>query len=261
MGIRMARAAFVLVSTLLFYYGGAAAADVVPYFETSGSQKPRGDAGVSVAHDKLQFNADVALRSGDRTQVIPRVSSAFALSNRFGVETELNLAEWNGRDELIDRTFDTRLHFKSPAPFLEALEGRFWRSPDGRSGRILKFGFYQTVRDSTFALPLTVRGSATVETASGGIADAGLPGNRKVRLETEVAGLPAGARARKALRMKVERQEGSRPHDARSIAYDHAWTVGASSKLGLNVEMREATSAQTLGFEPSFGLSWRSELR
>lgn len=260
MDICMTRAALVFFSNLLFYCG-AAAADVVPYFETSGSQKPRGDAGLSVGHDKLQLNADVALRAGDGTQVIPRVSSAFALSNRLGVETELNLAEWNGRNDLIDRTFDTRLHFKSPAPFLDALEGRFWRSPDGRSGRILKFGFYQRVGDSTFALPLTVRGSATVEAASGGIADADLRGTRKVRLETELAGLPAGAGARKALRMKVERQEGSRPHDARSIAYDQAWTVGAASKLGLNVEMREASSAPTLGFAPSLGLSWRSELR
>jgi hypothetical protein len=261
MDVSMARAALVLALTLLTYSGGAAAAGVTPYFETSGSQKPRGDAGLSVARDKLQLNANVALRSGDRTQVIPRVSSAFALSERLGVVTELNLAEWNGRSDLIDRTFDTRLHFRSPAPFLEALEGRFWRSPDGRSGRILKFGFYQTVRDSTFAIPLTVRGSATVEALSGGVANAGMHGNRKMRIETEVAGLPAGTGARKALRMKVERQEGSRPHATRSIAYDHAWTVGASSRLGLNVEMREASSAPTLGFAPSFGLSWRSELR
>jgi hypothetical protein len=88
-----------------------------------------------------------------------------------------------------------------------------------------------------------------------------LRGNRKLRLETEVAGLPAGAGARKALRMRVERQDGSRPHAARSIAYDHAWTVGAGSKLGLNVEMREASSAPALGFAPTLGLSWRSELR
>lgn len=258
----MTRAAFVLALTLLFDGGGAAAAGVQPYFETSGTQKPRSNAGLSVGSDKMWLNADIALRSADRTEVIPRVSSAFTLGKRLGVETQLNLFEWNGRTDLLDHTSDTRLHFRSPAPFLDELEGRIWRSPDGRSGRILKFGFYQIVRDTKLVPPLTIRGHASVETSSDGLPMTALSagGTRKVGIETEVTGLPSGVGGRRTLRMKMERQEGSRPHDARSVVYDHAWTLGRGSKLGFNVEMREASSAPADGFAPTVGLTWRSKL-
>ncbi len=265
MDVRLASAALSLALTVLFTCG-AQAADLTPYFESSANQKPRGNAGVSVDSDRVRLKADLALRNADRTQVVPRLTSIVAINKWIGVETNVNLAEWNGRNEQLDHTFDTRLHFRSPAPFLDELEGRVWRSPDGRSGRILKFGFYQILRESDDLSPLTLRGQATVETttptalalASGAADGAEHRDNRRVGIETELAGLPASAGGRKSLRLKLEKTEGARPQSASSVAYDHAWTVGGFARVGFNVQMQRASYTPARGFEPSVGLTWRA---
>jgi hypothetical protein len=208
------------------------------------------------------LNADVALRAPDRTQIIPRVTSTIALGKRVGFETRLGGTEWNGPAAPLEHRLDTRLHFRSPAPFLDELEGRVWRSPDGRSGRILKFGFYQKLRDADakLTLPLTFRGQATVEatTAQLGTVGAAAGGSRRLGVETELAGLMSGIAGRKALRVKLERVEGGRPASSSSVAYDHGWTVGDFGRVGVNLEMLRASQAPTDGFAPTLNVSWRA---
>jgi hypothetical protein len=113
----------------LFTACGARGAKVTRYFESSAREKPCGNAGLSVEGD-----------------------------------TRVDGSEWSGNAPL-DHRFDTRLHFRSSAPFFDELDWRVWRSPDGQSGRILKFGFYQKLRDTdpNIATPLTFCRQATVE--------------------------------------------------------------------------------------------------
>ena len=151
----IARAALQAAGLTLFTACGARGAEVTRYFESSAGEKPRGSAGVSVAGDRLRLDADFALRA-PRTQVIASVIAMFAGNERLGFETRVDGSEWSGNAPL-DHRFDTRLHFRSSAPFFDELDGRVWRSPDGQSGRILKFGFYQKLRDTdpNIATPLT----------------------------------------------------------------------------------------------------------
>jgi hypothetical protein len=268
MNLGMARTALLFALTVLIGHG-AAAADVTSYFESSANQKPRGNAGVSLDSDRLQLKANVAAsRTSDQvTQVVPRVTSAVTLSNRLGLETQLNLSEWNGRSDLLERKLDTRLHFRPPAPFLDELEGRVWRSPDGRSGRVLKFGFYQILREANVSTPpLAIRSRATVEAttrrtplAIAAASGAARPDSRRVGIETELTGLASAPGGRRAVRFKVERVDGSRPQSAKSVAYDHAWTVGQLGRVGFNFEMLRATYAPATGFAPSVGLTWRGQ--
>jgi hypothetical protein len=147
----------------------AEAGAVTSYFESSANQKPRGNAGLSVTGDRLRLDADLALRAPNRTiEIVPHVSSAFAISERLGLETRVDLSDWNSRAVVPGAKVDTRLHFRSSAPFLDEFEGRFWRSPDGQSGRILKFGFYQKLSDTNELTPVTIRGKAVFESTVGG---------------------------------------------------------------------------------------------
>ena len=163
MTLTMARAVIVL-AVAVFGSRAAIAGGVSSYFESSANQKPRGNAGVSVTSDRVRLNADLAVRAPNRTtEIVPRVSSTFAISDRLGLETRVDLSDWNSRTIVPGTKVDTRLHFKSSAPFLDELEGRVWRSPNGQSGRILKFGFYQKLSDANALTPLTIRSKAVVE--------------------------------------------------------------------------------------------------
>ena len=264
----MARTAIVLTFAVLGSRGAFGGA-VTSYFESSASQKPRGNAGVSVTGDRIRLNADLALRAPNRTtEIVPRVSSAFAISNRFALETRVDLSDWNSSTVVPGAKVDTRLHYKSSAPFLDELEGRVWRSPDGQSGRILKFGFYQKLSDASALTPFTIRSKAVVETTVGnapyissGAAPGNRPENRRFGLETELGGglMSHAFSGRGAFKIKLDKIAGSRPETARSVAYDQSWKLGLA-QLGLNLKMLRATYTTAGALEPSVGFTWHWSL-
>jgi hypothetical protein len=239
-----------------------AAADVAHYFSSSAGAsavgapspagKPRGDAGMALSRDNLRFAADVALRAHDGgTEVLPKVSSTLALAPRVDLETRLDLAEWNSGSRLLDAKFATRLHVQAPAPFLDELEGRFWRMPDGRTGRLLGLGFYQRLGNGHGPNGLTLRTRATLETAS----DA----TQRVAFETELGGLqPSAAAGRAALRLKVVRNSGVAAATAHSVAYDRSWTLPSTAEVAFNLGMLRSTSVSGAAVEPTLGMSWRA---
>jgi hypothetical protein len=192
------------------------------------------------------------------------MSSALAITNRIGLETRVDWSDWNARTVSPGAKVDTRLHFKSSAPFLDELEGRVWRSPDGQSGRILKFGFYQKLSDANDLTPITIRSRAVVESTVGGsnalpAASAAPPENRRLGIETEVGGLMSRASSKGALKIKLDTIAGSRPETAGSVAYDQSWPI-ALGQLGLNLNMLRATYTTAGAFQPSLGLTWRWSL-
>ena len=242
----------------------AAAEGFKSYFESSATQKPRTDAGVSVDGDRLHLDANVSLRSpGAVTSIVPHLSSSFAISDRVDVETRVDLAEWNTRAKLSEATFDTRVSFRSPAPFLEELEGQVWRSPDGQSKEAVRVGFYQTLRPADQSPALTLRGKAVFETAVGadaGLGASGRPETHRVGLETVVGGFLSRLLAgQNALSIKLERMTGATFETARSIAFNHSWSLAAIGQFGFHVGMRSATDDTGDRFEPSLGFSWRGQ--
>jgi hypothetical protein len=66
---------------------------------------------------------------------------------------------------------------------------------------------------------------------------------------------------RSALKLKIDRIMGAGAQSARSVTFDHAWSVGAAAKLGVNVKMERTTSAlDGATSDPSVGLTWRWSL-
>ncbi len=233
------------------------AADVVRYFESSANGKPRSDAGLAVSSDRLRVDASLAMRAPDGdTRIVPKVSSAVAINRRIGLETRVDLPEWNDHGRSHYAKFDTRLHVKTPAPFVDELEGRMWRSPDGQSGRTLEVGFYQRLREDHLGAPLTIRSKATLETSTGGT----LEERRSLGVETEIRGLMSGAGGGKgALRVKLSKSVGPSSQSSRSVAYDRSWAMSGLTNIAVNVGMRHSTSDSAVTVEPSFGLRWNGE--
>src|SRR4051794_13820558 len=109
-----------LAAAALCATNGIRAADFTPYFDSAASDKPRSNAGMSLAGDRMTMKADLAVRAPDHeTQIVPNVSSAFELAHGLDLETRMSLADWNSADESPGTKFDTRLHFQSSAPFLD----------------------------------------------------------------------------------------------------------------------------------------------
>jgi hypothetical protein len=245
------------------YEVGAAGVELTPYFESSANQKPRGNAGLSLDADNIKVQADVALRAPNHeTTIIPRLTSEVALSPHVGIETHVDFGEWSTGVGVPDAKFDTTLHFQSSTAFLDEFEGRFWRSPDGQTGRILGFGFYQKLGGSSPGRAVTIRSRATLETTNAPadlVAGAALD-SRRVGVETEIRGLIPGRRARRrtALRLKVEKVRGAQAETASTVTYDRSWPVGLA-QIGFNVQMQKATTTTSNAFEPSVGFRWRAQ--
>ncbi len=244
---------------------GAAAAELTPYFESSANQNPKSNAGLSLDADRLKLKADVALRApAHETTIVPRLTSELELGSRIGLETRVDFGDRNAGAELPDTKFDTTLRFQSPVPFLDELEGTFWRSPSGETGRILDFGFYQKFAGTDAAHAVTIRSRATLEaTTTPAAFDVSSPfgsDSRRLGLETEIAGLMAGHRPRRrtALRLKVEKVQGPQPETASTVTYDRAWPLGWA-QVGFDVQMQKATYSTANEIEPSLGFRWRAQ--
>jgi hypothetical protein len=230
----------------------ASAAELAPHFDSSAAGTPKSDAGLTLSSERLRIAADIALRNpGGGTEVLPYFSSAFALSARIDLETRLDLAEWNQNAGRLDGRFATRLRIQQPAPFLDELEGRFWRSPDGATGRLVRVAFEQRLTHSR-TTPITIRGKATLEKTSAL--------ERRVALEAEIRGLKSPTtRGKAALRLNVSCGGGTAPDASRSVSYDRSWTLPSALQVGFNVGMQQTTSPEADVVEPSLGLRWRSE--
>jgi len=199
---------------------------------------------------------------GGATEIRPKVTSTFAISPRIDFETRLDLAEWNSGANLLAAKFDTRLHVQAPAPFLDELEGRVWRSPDGQSGRILGLGFYQTLSQPSRASKITIRSRATLETTSSPALAASVtaaPANvatRRVGLETEVGGFMSTPR-NAMLRLKILRTVGRDVETTRSLGYDRTWTVHRAILLAMSLGVLQDSRNAAQNIEPSLGIRWR----
>jgi hypothetical protein len=246
--------------------GRAGAQSIASYFESSATQKPRTDAGLSVESDRLHVKADVAMRApGGVTTVVPQVSSVFAINDRLGLETHINLAEWNTGAKLLQATYATSLRFRPSVPFLEELEGQVWRSPDGQSKETVRAQFYQTLRPADQTPALTVRARAVFESATGPSdpfgTQVGRPETHRFGLETVIGGFLSGLlRGQNALSLKLERISGATAESAKSLAFNHAWTLPNLSQLGFNVRMLRASQTTAGRLEPSVGFSWHTRL-
>jgi hypothetical protein len=261
------------------------AGEVTSYFKSSADQNPRSDAGLLLTSDKVQFNADLALRAPDGSTLLqPRLTSAVALSDRLGLQTQVRLEDWNSHTEIPGANVDTSLRYRSSMPFLDDLEGRVWRSPDGQSGQTFRMGFNRrfVLRDP---MPITLSAKASVESTIvplqvaaaqivPGVIDsaAGLIGadpavaagvaraeTRRVRVETEVGGLLQRARGRSALNFKVDQATGATRATASSVAYRYAWRLGGA-ELGFNLKVRRTSDAEASAVDPSLGLNWKWQL-
>lgn len=252
--------------------GNALAQGLTPYVESSGTElKLRSNAGLTMQTDRLHMRADLALRGqqvatpsfgltslGGKTEVVPNLRSSLTIAKNLDIETRVNFTEWNARSAT---TFDTRVRYKKALDtFFDELDGSLWRSPDGWTKQSLRLGFKQALGDFGDASPLMLTGHATFETTQNAAAAGSSSGGRKVGIETKLAGFtPAFLTAEHALIFKVERTSGAQPSGASTVTYDQSWTTSPMSKLALQLQLLRQSYTPAGDFEPSMGLSWRSQ--
>jgi len=243
-------------------------ADVAPFLEAATVQKPRTRAGIAVDADGLLLKADLSVQAAEQTtQIVPRVSSSLGLTHRLGLETKVELPDWNAQAGPAGAKVDTTLHFDSPMPFADRVEGRFWRSPDGQTGQLVQVGFHKKLRAPGAAAPLTIRSHATFQTSTGGVRPIGEAAatdpradTRRMGLETELTGvLPNLPPSRSTVRIKVERTAGARAGTTQSVGYTQNWVVRDFGRLGMNVKMLRESIDTANELQPSIRLTWSGE--
>ncbi len=236
-----------------------AIADVAPFVESATVQKPRTQAGISVdAADGILLKAGLSVQAPDHTtQLVPRVSSSVALTDRLGLEARVELPDWNAQTGPAGAKVDTTVHFNPPTPIVDRLEGRFWRSPDGQTGQLLQLGFHKKLRASGGMAPLTIRSHATFEKAP--TPDLHVD-TRRMGLDAELTGVfPNLLPSRSTVRIKVEKTGGARVGTTHSIGYTQNWAVRYFGRLGVNVKMLRDSLETANELQPSFKLTWSGE--
>jgi len=244
---------------------GVAMADVASFVESASAQKPT-SAGISVDADSILLKADVSVQSlAQATQLVPRVSSSVALTNRLGLETKVELPDRN--TQVGGTKVDTTLHFDPSAPIVDRVEGRFWKSPGGQTGQVVQLGFHKKLRTTPGVSPLTIRSHATFETMTGGLAAIGDTlaidsrlDTRRMRLETELTGLlPNLLPGRSTVRIRMEKSAGARAATTQSVGYTQNWAVRYFGRLGVNVKMLRDSIDTANALQPSLRLTWNNE--
>ncbi len=248
---------------------------VTTYLESSGTpQKLRSSAGLSLQNDRLRVRAGLALRTqqfaapiyaldarpSGSTEVLPTLRSAFTIAKNLDLETGVSFAEWNTRS---DMKFDTRLRYTKPLDmFFDELDGSLWRSPEGLTKQGVRLGFHELLGgDGIGVVPLTIAGAAVFEATQSGAAVTGhSTNNRKLRLETRVAGLmPTFLGADHSVGFSVEKTAGTRTESSSAVTYDQAWTLSPLTKLGLNFQLLRQSYSGADDFEPALDFTWRSK--
>ncbi len=252
-----------------FLQQNVAIADVAPFVESATVQKPRTQAGISIdAADGILLKAGLSVQAPDHTtQLVPRVSSSVALTHRLGLETKVELPDWNAQTAPAGAKVDTTVHFDLSSPFADRLEGKFWRSPDGQTGQRVQLGFHKKLRPAAGVTPLTIRSHATLETTTGGVGTIGEAATtdprldtRRMGLETELTGiLPNLPPGRCTVRIKVENTTGARTATTQSIGYTQNWVVRYFGRLGMNVKMLRDSIDTANELQPSVKLTWSGE--
>jgi len=139
------------------------AAEITPYL-TASDGKPSTNAGLRVNDGVLSIHADLAVNSESAvTRALPQVSSELALAEWIGFATSVKLPDWNGAAGQAGAIFDTRVHFEPGAPFIDRIEGRLRRDPDGLERQSLKLGFSDALGWVDGAGNVAVKGSAIIE--------------------------------------------------------------------------------------------------
>ena len=255
-----------------------AMADVAPFFESSTVQKPPTRAGIAVdAADGILLKADVSVQAPDHaTQLVPRVSSSVALTNRLGLDTKVELRDWNAQAGPAGAKVDTTLHFDPSVAFADRLEGKFWRSPDGQTGQRVQVGFHKKLRAATGEAPLSIRSRATFEATTGtvgpvppadtvgAVGEAPPPDprldTRRMGVETEVTGIwPHLPPSRSSVRINVQKTTGARAGMTQSVGYTQNWAVRFYGRLGMSVKMLRDSIDTANELQPSIKLTWSGE--
>ena len=246
-----------------------AMADIASFVESATVQKPRTRAGISVdATEGILLKADISVQAPDHsTEFVPRISSSMALTKRLGLDTKVELPDWNAQAGPAGAKVDTTVRFKPSAPFADPVEGRFWRLPGGQTGQVVQLGFHNKLRPSGGVAPLMIRSRATFEASSGLISTIGGAAatdprldTRRMGLETELTGiLPNLPPSRSAVRVKVERSAGARTATTQYVGYTQNWAVRYFGRLGMNVKMLRDSIDTADELQPSFKLTWSGE--
>ncbi len=239
----------------------AGAAEITPYL-TAADGKPSTKAGLRLNDGALSIHADLAVNSESAvTRALPQVSSELALAEWIGFATSVKLPDWNGAAGQAGAIFDTRLHFEPGAPFIDRIEGRLRRDPDGLERQSLKLGFSDALGWLDGAGQVAFKGSAIIE----GKTEPGSDGSLTMGFEASLDGfdVPALGLGAFGLRqpsgsvsLSVRQEAGASAQKERlaSVAYDHSWAFLGTGQLGLTL----AASQSRERVEPALGISWQA---
>jgi len=199
--------------------------------------------------DPLGIDADLALRSsGEQLTTTSSVTSSWGLGAAVDVKSVLRLED-GAASGPTSSALDTTLVYETPLAFIDALEGRIYRSDaTGASRQSVAILFPEMSSGGQHGTSFKLASKAIVgETLRPNGLEAMTMG-----VETKLSGLlPPLLGGSNALSFKVERMLDSTRTQSSTLAYDHAWSPGDAS-IGLNLKVLSDPE----DVEPSMGVSW-----
>jgi hypothetical protein len=265
--------------------------ELTPYIDLSSSDKPQGNAGISFRDDGLRLGASLKIKGdGGSAGAHPRLSSSFEIGEKLDIETNFNLPDWSRGIDFSQSSIDTKLRFRSPAPFvrrldvnvkqvaggvshdsfiyfrsptpfIKQLEGRVRRSTNGVSRYSMNLAFAEQLSEENAENPFSVSGRATLEQTD----RPNKPGTLRIGMETVITGLVprdfGGLLSRwrstssNKLVLRFERQTGRQTSFTSTIAYDHAWRIRQATDIELSLKLNRTTERQFA----SLDVTWQAK--
>jgi len=206
--------------------------------------------------------ADLAVNAQSAvTKALPQVSSRLALSDRIDLVTHLTLPDWSGSTARSGTGVDTRLHLEPQTVFIDRIEGRIHRDPNGVERHSLRLGFSDSLAKGGMDGPLAVRGKAVIEkilrpededSLAMGL-EAILTGLPATRLGLDFLA-PADAASRLSVSLRRATGAATEHESVASLAYGHSWAIQEFTELGLKLEASRIADQ----IEPALGISWKA---
>jgi hypothetical protein len=252
----------VMFALAFLWVGSAGGVELTPYLKSPLEGNPRTNAGFELDSGVLCMRADLAVNAQSAvTKTLPQVSSRLALADRIDLVTHLTLPDWSGGVGRSGTGIDTRVHLEPQSVFIDRIEGRIHRDPNGVERHSLKLGFSDTLAQGGMHGPLAIRGKAIIEKTLRPEDEDSLA----MGVEAIVTGLPATrlgldflapADASSRLSVSLRRATGAATERERvaSFAYGHSWAVQDSTELGLKLEASRVADE----IEPALGISWKA---
>lgn len=228
---------------------------ISPFVPSAPVGQPRSDVGVDMKADALDVRGAITTRrAGNTTQVVPQLTSSFALDRDWKLQTKTTFSNWN--EQLSAKTpgaVETKLTGRSVLPLVNEIEGVVARDSMGNERKKLRVTMKDATVASVASMPIQLKTNASVEKV-----DAPNSLNDSLLTSVEATLAQTSSTAANRIGLKYTNQSGETEIKRESAIVSRSWAKTKLLRFGVEWElMREVASWETTNLQNVVRFTWK----